>query len=326
MLEKKSIDPLGEAKSDDAAIYEIAKKLGMYEKMTVGGPTADLIKNGYTNSGWKDLVTWDELNTKGYAVQGPKPGWEKDKPASFAFYTDPVKNPLSTPSGKLEYYSQQIVDNWPNDKERGPVAHYVPGGPASEGWTHDESRTSERAKKYPILMCIPCRNLGQHGTSTHVETPWVREVDKRTAWDGYMYQQAYVNSQDAAKRGIKNGDIIRIFNERGSVLASAEVGERVMPGVLSMIKAAGVDFIIPDQVNRGGSVNQLSPGTGANNGIGISKNAIGQTPIGYLAEYEKVTGAMMAEWRDKYPEAFQRDYDPAYGPLTSGWVVDGGVV
>jgi trimethylamine-N-oxide reductase (cytochrome c) len=40
----------------------------------------------------------------------------------------------------------------------------------------------------------------------------------------------------------------------------------------------------------------------------------------FLVEVEKVTGAQMDEWREKYAEAFARDYDPAYGPFFSGWV------
>jgi trimethylamine-N-oxide reductase (cytochrome c) len=43
----------------------------------------------------------------------------------------------------------------------------------------------------------------------------------------------------------------------------------------------------------------------------------------YLAEIEKVTGDQMQEWRENYPEAFARDYDPAYGPFFSGWVEGG---
>jgi len=45
----------------------------------------------------------------------------------------------------------------------------------------------------------------------------------------------------------------------------------------------------------------------------------------YLCQLEKITGEQMDEWRKDYPDAFERDYDPQYGPLFSGWVEEGGV-
>jgi trimethylamine-N-oxide reductase (cytochrome c) len=43
----------------------------------------------------------------------------------------------------------------------------------------------------------------------------------------------------------------------------------------------------------------------------------------YLVEVAKVSGDEMQKWRDNYPEAFKRDYDPAYGLLFSAWVEGG---
>jgi trimethylamine-N-oxide reductase (cytochrome c) len=44
---------------------------------------------------------------------------------------------------------------------------------------------------------------------------------------------------------------------------------------------------------------------------------------GYLAEVEKVTMAQMEEWRNKYPEAFERDYEPASGLRFNAWIEGG---
>jgi trimethylamine-N-oxide reductase (cytochrome c) len=44
---------------------------------------------------------------------------------------------------------------------------------------------------------------------------------------------------------------------------------------------------------------------------------------GFLVEIEKLDPAEMEQWRQQYPEAFARDYDPAYGNLFSGWVEGG---
>ena len=69
--------------------------------------------------------------------------------------------------------------------------------------------------------------------------------------------------------------------------------------------------------DRGGTVNLRSPG-----GI-ISKNAAGQATSGYLCEVEKVTLAQMEEWKKQYPEAFEREYDPASGLRFNAWVEGG---
>jgi len=139
IVEPKLIESIGESKSDYEAICEIAKKLDMYDEFTLGRTVEDWMKIGYETSGWKDLTTWEELSEKGYLVQGPDPDWKTYKPKTNAFYENPEKNPLPTPTGLIEFESTGLKENFPDDKERPPVPHWVPGGPASEGWTHDES-------------------------------------------------------------------------------------------------------------------------------------------------------------------------------------------
>ena len=59
--------------------------------------------------------------------------------------------------------------------------------------------------------------------------------------------------------------------------------------------------------------------------IGISsKNAAGMATSGYLVEVERVSMAQMEEWRKQYPEAFEREYDPASGLRFNAWVVEAG--
>jgi len=91
-----------------------------------------------------------------------------------------------------------------------------------------------------------------------------------------------------------------------------------MPGVLSVDHGARADFIDPDfTLDRGGAINVVSP-----KGL-TSKHAGGQATSGYLAEVEKVSMAQMEEWREKYPEAFAREYDPASGLRFSSWIQEG---
>ena len=316
-LEGKAIEPIGESKSDYETVCEIAKKLNFYNEWTRGKSVEDWVKEGYNASGWKDLVSWEEFSKKGYFCQPINPKWQDAKPTSEAFYNDPVKNPLQTPTGKIEFYSQRLADNFASDKERGPVAHYVIGGPASQGWSHDESLQGERAKKYPLLEMSSNRTWGEHQQCTDI--PSIREISKIPGWDGYWYEPIKIHPTDAAKRGIENGDIVKMFNERGIVLGVAKLTERIIPGAVAMEKGGGMDYIAVAEINRGGTNNLIAPSNG------ISQNAKGLAVSSYLVEVARVTGSEMEEWRKKYPEAFARNYDPAYGPLFSGWVVDSDV-
>ena len=56
------------------------------------------------------------------------------------------------PSGKLEFWSEALAENFPDDFERQPMAKWIVGGPKSEGWHHDESLWGERCKDYPLLL------------------------------------------------------------------------------------------------------------------------------------------------------------------------------
>jgi len=122
---------------------------------------------------------------------------------------------------------------------------------------------------------------------------------------------------DATARGIESGNVVKLYNERGAVLGGAYVTQRIMSGAVYQDHAARLDEIIPGELDRGGSNNVIAPKNT------ISKNAAGEVTNSFLVEVEKVTGDQMDEWRKNYPEAFARDYDPAYGSLFSGWVEGG---
>ena len=83
--------------------------------------------------------------------------------------------------------------------------------------------------------------------------------------------------------------------------------ERIMPGVVSVDHGARCDWIVPGELDRGGAINLISP-----EGI-TSKNCVGQATSSYLVEVEKITMVQMEEWKNRYPEAFKKEYDPASG-------------
>ncbi len=216
---------------------------------------------------------------------------------------------METPSGKLEIYSERLAKHFPNDKERGPIPRWIE---SSE--THDERISSKRARKYPLLMMSNHGRWRVHAQCDDIS--WTREINtcKVKGQDGYMYEPLWIHPSTAEKRGIKSGDIVKAFNERGTVLGGAYVTERVMPGVVYMDHGARVDWIIPGKLDRGGAINLIAP-----EGI-VSKHCPGMATTAYLVECEKVTMAQMEEWKKQYPEAFEREYDPGSGLRFNAWV------
>jgi len=122
--------------------------------------------------------------------------------------------------------------------------------------------------------------------------------------DGYLYEPLWINPVDAEKRGIEDGDVVKVFNERGGVLVGAYVTERIMPGVVYVDHGARYDPLIPGELDRGGAINTITP-----HNI-TSRNAAGMAVSGFLVEVEQVN---LDELRKKYPEAFKRPYHPAAG-------------
>jgi molybdopterin guanine dinucleotide-containing S/N-oxide reductase-like protein len=310
-LQRQAILPIGESKSDYEVVLEVAKKLGLYEEITCGKSVDEWIKAVFDNLDLNHRITWEELEEKEYFVFPTIPDWKNDTPGLRKFYEDPEKNPLQTPSGKLEFYSERLEKYFPGDVERPPTPKWI-----EKGETHNERISSERAQMFPLLM------MSNHGRwrvhSQCDDISWTREAltGKVKGWDGYMYEPLWINPLDAAKRGIRQGDIVKACNERGTVLCGALVWERIMPGAVYVDHGARTDFIIPGQVDRGGAINLISP-----RGL-TSKRAGGQATSGYLVEVEKLTLSEMQAWQRDYPEAFEREYDPASGLRFNGWVED----
>ena len=184
----------------------------------------------------------------------PQPDWESIPAGFYKFWEDPVANPLQTPTGKLEFYSTGLAEHFPDDPERPPVPHWI-----AEGESHQETIGTERSKKYPLLVMSNHPRWGVH--SQHDDVTWFREIDtcKIRGADGYQYHPLWMNPADAAARGIKHGDVVSIYNERGIVLAGAYVTERIIAGAVGIDHGAKYDPIVPGEIDRGGVINTIVP-------------------------------------------------------------------
>jgi len=289
--QKKCIEPLYESKSDYQIFALLSKKLDLHDEFTDGGKTEmDWVKGYYQISDLPKAISWEEFDKKGYYVV-PLPDDYKPTPALRWFYegrscdTPDYMNPkrntekgkeLGTYSGKIEFVSQSLQKHLPDDKERPPMARYTPS------W---EGPESPLAKKYPLQLLSPHPRFSFH---THYDThsKWLRDIPgHRILKDGYYYWPVRIHPDDAEPRGIQNGDIVKLYNDRGAVLGAAVITERVKPGVVhsycSSIKYEPLEQGKAYSIDRGGCVNILTPVRM------LSKNAPGMAPNSCLIEIEK---------------------------------------
>jgi anaerobic selenocysteine-containing dehydrogenase len=318
--EHAACPPVGESRNDFDCVAAVAKKIS--EMLNDGGkiyraytcnekPVDRLIELFWQGSGVAHLDVNDDFHKKDIFVMPADPDIQKTPAGLHDFYMDPKSQPLSTPTGLLEFTSTAIEKHFPDDQERPPFPKWI-----EKSELHDERLGGERAKKYPLL-CVS--NHGRWRFHANLDDiTWNREVEtmKIRAKDGYQYEPVWLNPVEAEKRGIKHGDIVKVFNERGTVLGAAYVTERLIPCACYMDHGARFDPIDAERLDRGGAINLISPTAIT------SKTCTGMVVSGFLVEVQKVTDEEMETWKARYPEAFGRKVDHACGVCLDGWLIN----
>ncbi|MEM0049678.1 MAG: molybdopterin-dependent oxidoreductase [Candidatus Bathyarchaeia archaeon] len=320
----KCIEPIGESKSD----YEIhrmiaerlAKEFNKPELIEKFPEPETILKEFYENTlAFKRYgVSWEEFKTKKKIVIYSHPTWEEwveikkrfgyDVYDSFMSKFYKGKSSLETPSGKIEYQSTLALKHAPNDNERPPVAKWI---------EHDELPTSPKRKNYPFIVCSNHPRYRFHSQGD--EIIWLREIYKVKGPDGYLYEGVWIHPSDAEKLGIKNGDIVMIYNDYGSTLAGAIITERIIPGAISIDHGARVDIIsVDDRIDRGGAIDLLMPTPSFKYMPGEEIRVPEQVCSGILVNIKKVD---INELMNKYPEAFKRKMHPIIGPITETYLI-----
>jgi len=320
-FEKQAIEPVGESRTDYETAVSVFRKLdkpgsvyeGVVEKYTAGMDYEGWMRQAYAMSGIADdpKYTFESLfeGEGAFWMGATIENWE-DRPIALEPYNkDPEANPLNTPSGKIEIYSEALANGFPDDDIRGPFPKWI-----HESDEHKDRIDSERAALYPYLLVSNHPHWRVH--AQHDDIPWLREIEtcKVVGPDGYGYEPIWVNPQDAAVLGVESGDIAKLFNERGGVLGGVRVSERIMPGVLYQDHGARIDSIIPGYggLDRGGANNLICPSAVT------SPNCAGEVTSSFLVGLEKVDVFALAE---QYPEAFSRAYSPGVGQIAADYIV-----
>lgn len=224
----KAVDSLYESKSDLEICRMLAKKLDLPE---VFPEISDVDMLRGIASYRDDIPDFDAMKRDGVLkIKLPEPIISFRKQIE-----DPEHNPFPTLSGKIEIYCDHMAEM--NDPRIPPIPKYI---------THWENYDDPKAGRYPLQLLTTHYKTRAHSTWHNV--PWMREIEPHSVW---------LNPVDAGPRGIKNGDLVDVFNERGRMRIPAMVTERIMPGVVNVSEGVWYD---PDEngVDRGGCANVLT--------------------------------------------------------------------
>ncbi len=254
----KAIDTLWDSKSDLDISRMLADKLNIND--FYAEPDDELLKAMFEKSFLKDIISYEEFKKKGLLRLEEEPFI-----AFKAQISDPGSNPFPTPSGKIEIYSQGLhkidfdVEEYsgvtPDFRNIPRVPTFIPC---------EELQGTPRSRKYPLQLTTPHSLFRTH--SQYDNIPRLRKLYRHEAW---------INTGDAAKRGIADGDRVRVFNDRGAILVYAKVTDRITKGVTRCYEGTWYDPVHSDgdaekMIDRGGCVNVLiddmltSPGGASN--------------------------------------------------------------
>ena len=270
---EQTIEPIGEARHDYNIFCGLARRLGTEAEFTEGRDEADWLRHIYDrvrqSAAERDVTmpSFDTFWNDGH-VEIPYP----DEPfVMFADYrADPELFRMATPSGRIEIFSE-TVDGFGYDD--------CPGHPT---WLEPvEWLGGGVAARYPLHMISNQPRTRLHSQMDNGKISRESKIQGR--------EPVWIHPDDADARGLTDGDIARLFNDRGELLAGIVVTEEVRQGVVQLSTGSWYD---PADATAIGSLDKH----GNPNVLTLDKGTsrLGQGPIAHsaLIEIEKYDGAL----------------------------------
>jgi biotin/methionine sulfoxide reductase len=278
---RQAVEPFSEARNDFDIFRGLAAKLGAEERFAEGRTEREWLQRLYER--WQENIAkvgvtvpeFDEFWARG-EIELPVVT-TGDTPFSN-FRADPEANPLRTPSGKIEIFSETI-DDFGYDDCLGHPAWFEPA----------EWLGSLETERFPLQLIANNPRTRLHSQLDMGGFSQSSKIEGR--------EPVRLHPNDAIGRGIADGDIVRLFNDRGSCLAGAIVTTDVRPGVVQLSTGAWFDPLDPTAEMPfcvHGNPNVLTPDRGT------SRLAQGCTGQHALVQLER--------WNEALPPI--RAYDP----------------
>jgi len=231
-LKQKVIDPPGEVKPESEIYYLLAKKLGFTDENLSG----HIPKPGNT-----EIEKFLEEKLKSFSglsleelKKGPVfvPGHQE---IAFSDYKFP------TPSGKIEIESEEASLKWDVDAL-----------PSYSEIKESIRSTKPGNNKYPLYFMTPNTKNRIHSQFNNLK--YIRQFSDQP--------RLQMHPQDARKRGISDGDRVRIYNDRGFLLTEVTLDFSIKSNCVSLTNGWWI--------NQGGTVNFLSLGRETDMGHGAA--------------------------------------------------------
>ncbi|MFP6740975.1 MAG: molybdopterin dinucleotide binding domain-containing protein, partial [Alphaproteobacteria bacterium] len=280
----KAVEPRGEARPDFEIFSGLAGRLGFAEQFTEGRDEAAWLRHLYdvfrqqVSERRIELPEFDDFWRDGH-IELPLD--DSERVGLGAFRGDPAVHPLKTPSGRVEIFSETI-DGFDYDD--------CPGHPT---WLEPAEWLGGAGQASHPLHLISNQPVGRlHSQLDCGVTSMQSKVAGR--------EPVFINSDDAAARGIVDDDVVRLYNDRGACLAGACLSDGLRPGVVVLPTGAWYDPAKPAGLDRHGNPNVLTLDKGT--------SRLGQGPSAHttLVEVEKFDGEAPAVEAFEPPVAVAR--------------------
>ncbi len=274
---RKVVEPMYESKDDYEIFSELCSRYDREEAFTGGKTQMEWIEEIYNGA---------RLQGRGLGVRMPnfKKFWDGEGFIEFpagkewvrheSFRTEPDLEPLGTASGLIEIYCKTIADMGYNDCQGHPM------------WFEKTERShgSPRSDRFPINM-----------QSTHpkdrLHSQLCSSTDFRATYAVADREPIFINTEDAKARGIQSGDIVRVYNDRGQVMAGAVVTDDYLPGVCRLQEGA---WYSPLEGGKVGTICTYGDPNVLTEDIGSSSLAQATSAAAALVQIEKYTGPVHA--------------------------------
>lgn len=268
---QKLVDPLYHSMSDFEIWRQFCKRMKRDEEYTRAMNEMQWVEHLYeecrADNARKEfpMPPFAEFWEKGYILFPKGKPWVRHAD----FRDDPEVNALGTPSGFIEIYSRKLASFGLSDCKGHPI------------WMEKVERPmgGKGSDKYPLWL-----QSAHPDTRLHSQT--CESPTRRAEYTIQGREPVYISPADAEKRGIKHGDLVRVFNDRGQLLAGAYVSDNFPENVVRIQEGAWYGPTGPEigALDTYGDPNTLT--------IDIATSELAQGPSANtcLVEIEKFTG------------------------------------
>ncbi|MDR1016074.1 MAG: molybdopterin-dependent oxidoreductase [Coriobacteriales bacterium] len=302
---RQVIEPMGECQTDEWIARQLAARLGVdadelipksdkqqwFEQMAgnqalqadgeykkVATITQeDLDRYGVEGEPQEGIEPFEQLLDEGVYRVPREPGDAYTFIPYAEFRADPEGHPIeSTKSGKLEIYCQSISDwydmvNGYADGGSGQL-DYVKVSPLPKYLEHPFGYTETKTSPYKFQLTHNHYLRRAHTDCDNL--PWLREA---------LENPVFINKADGEAKGIKQGDVIRVFNDQGAFLRPASLCRTIMPGCICIPHGATVRLDEDNGLDLAGADNILTASNRTTTPFLDAWNSV-------LVDYEKYDG------------------------------------